>query len=185
MNTDHQRILALELAISFHKEGKANSGREHEDVLKTALDFMNFLAPPVVPISATIYFDAPTTQEEGAPLMTALTDGQQIVAHVSELDSKGNPADQPGTWTVDRTDLVSVTPSTDGLSCTFEALGPIGTAVVSLTVGSLPTATATLDIVAGDAASVNVTFDDPTDETAPATGGTTATTAPTEAASGQ
>jgi hypothetical protein len=180
VNTDHQRILALELAVSFHKEGKANSIREHEDVLKTAKDFLNFLNPPVVATSVSIYFDAPTT-EEGAPPMTALTDGQQIVAHVSELDSKGNAADEPGTWTVDRTDLVSVTPSADGLSCTFEALGGLGTAVVSLTVGSLPTATATLDIVAGDAASVNISFDDPTDEsTSSAPAPSTGTTTPTE-----
>lgn len=140
----------------------------HGETLSRAQSFYEWLKPTPVPTQVSLTFDPPTDIQEEVPLMATLNDGQQIVAHVSELDAKGNPVSVPGTWSVDRTDLLGMEVSADGLSATFTALGPIGSAVVSLTVGSLPTATASVDIVPGDVATVSVNFDAPTDQ-APAT----------------
>jgi hypothetical protein len=170
---DFQRAAALEFAIKFKAVEHQGPGREHEDVLKIAKDFLDFLSPPppAQPASASIVFDAPTPiPQEEETAMTAVKDsGQRIVARISEADSLGNPTTEPGTWTVDRTDLVNMTVADDGMSATFTPTGVLGTAIVSLTVGNLPTATGTLDVVPGDAATVNMTFDAPTDVTSTGT----------------
>lgn len=161
------RLQALQLALEYEKI--TTSGR-HDKVLEVARVFADYLSPKAVPVKVGIVFDPPT-----APLerihhnMATLTDAQQIVAHIDEVDSKGNPTDEAGTWSVDRTDILAMVVADDGLSATFTATGVLGSAVVSLTVGDLPTATAAVDVVGGNAASVNLTFDPPTDVTPPAT----------------
>lgn len=158
------RAFALEQAILLN----GSRALKHEEMLRWAGDFYNWLNPPAIPTQVSLTFDPPTDIQEEVPLMATLNDGQQIVARISETDAKGNPATTPGTWSVDRTDLLTMEVAADGMSATFTATGALGSAVVSLTVGNLPTATAAVDVVAGDAAAVSVAFDAPTDQT-PAT----------------
>lgn len=155
------RTTALQMALIYERLSSSGS---HHKVLEVAKAFEDYLVPKAVPVKVGIVFDPPTEPLERIHHnMATLNDGQQIVAHIDEVDSKGNPTTEAGTWTVDRPDLLTMVVAPDGMSATFTATGVLGSAVVSLTVGTLPTATAAVDIVGGAAASVSLTFDTPTD----------------------
>lgn len=63
-----------------------------------------------------------------------MTDSQQCTLTVAFLDKKGNPAptDGPPEWLVDNPNVLTLTPAPDGLSCLVVAVGPLGSAVVSV-----------------------------------------------------
>lgn len=58
---------------------------------------------------------------------------EQVTATVRGVDAKGNPAPIQGVpvWTLSDPTLVSSTPSADGLTDVFAALGPVGTETVT------------------------------------------------------
>lgn len=63
-----------------------------------------------------------------------MTDSQQTtVKVVAFTDKKGNPVapTAPPAWLVDNTDLLTLTPAADGMSCLVVATGPLGDGVVS------------------------------------------------------
>lgn len=155
------RLQALHLALEFERSRASGS---HTHVLDVARAFEGYLNPKPVPTQVSIVFDPPTEPlERILHNMASLNDGQQIVAHIDEVDAHGNPTTEPGTWTVDKPELLTVEVAADGMSATFTATGKVGSAVVSLQVGSLPVSTAAVDVVPAGAASVNLTFDAPTD----------------------
>src|SRR5215471_12017491 len=63
-----------------------------------------------------------------------LPDDKKVDAHVTFLSEKGNPTvpESVPDWLTDNTDLLALTPSADGLTCTISAIGPLGTATVAV-----------------------------------------------------
>jgi hypothetical protein len=73
--------------------------------------------------------------KKGLLLMAfVLTDTQQVVVALEIKDKKGNSATVDGApvWSVDNSELLALTPSADGLTCTVVAVGPLGTANVTV-----------------------------------------------------
>jgi hypothetical protein len=66
--------------------------------------------------------------------MLTLTSSQKALLSVQFLDAKGNPAqvDEPPTWMTDNTDLLSLSPAPDGLSCWVAAVGVLGSATAQV-----------------------------------------------------
>ena len=98
-----------------------------------------------------------------ADMALILTDVQKVGLSVSFVTAKGNPAQVDGApvWSVSDATVLSVVPSADGLSAEVVAVGPLGTAQVSVTadadLGTGVTAlVGTLDVqvVASEAASI-------------------------------
>lgn len=67
-------------------------------------------------------------------LMLTLTDSQNCSLSVAMKDKKGNPVADTHvlTWGVDNSDVIALTPSADGKTCDISAVGPLGTALVSV-----------------------------------------------------
>lgn len=63
-----------------------------------------------------------------------LTSSQEVDLSVRFSDRKGNPAQVQGPplWQVDNPNVLALTPADDGLACTVSAVGPLGTATVSI-----------------------------------------------------
>lgn len=59
---------------------------------------------------------------------------QQVPVSVAFTDKKGNPAPVDGvpTWSTDNSEVLALTPAADGLSCVVAAVGPLGSATVTL-----------------------------------------------------
>ncbi len=81
----------------------------------------------------------PTPHAKRAPkgevnLMLTLTSSQKAALTVAFKDKKGNPATVDGApiWGVDNPNVLAITPAADGLSCDVSAVGPLGTALVSV-----------------------------------------------------
>jgi hypothetical protein len=119
----------------------------------------------------------------GATTLT-LRDNEEFVVTLTAKDAAGNPATFDGapTYATDRSDLLSVTPSTDGKSATCKALGPLGSCQVTGTIDAdLGPAVVPLigrldvTIVGGPAVTVTLDAGAPTVQGAPATGGGTPT----------
>ena len=107
------------------------------------------------------------------PLMAqvSMSDSQQVVLSVVGKDKKGNPADLTGTlqWSVDNPNVVAVNPATDNKSCTCVAVGPLGTATVTVKEtddqgNTLAAGTCDFTITAGPVSTIEVTPGAPTDQ---------------------
>lgn len=102
-----------------------------------------------------------------------LTATQQVDASFTVTDKKGNPAPVDGipTWSTDNSDLLSLTPSADGKSCTIVAVGPLGTANVFVNAdadmggGTKPIiGRGEITVDAGEATVVNLNFGTPSEQ---------------------
>lgn len=64
-----------------------------------------------------------------------LGDNQQVELTVTYVDEAGNPGvvDEPPVWETSNAALLTVVESDDGLSATVSAVGPLGSAQVSVT----------------------------------------------------
>lgn len=64
-----------------------------------------------------------------------MTNSQKATATIQPVDKKGQPAPVDGvpTWASSDETIVTVTPAADGLSAVVAAVGPLGTAKVSVT----------------------------------------------------
>ena len=99
-----------------------------------------------------------------------MTDVQQCVASVKATTIEGNPAgalDTPPKWTSSDNAIVLVEPSPDGMTCVIKSPspGPLGSAVVTVTAdvdGEPLEATLAVDIIASDAAKLEITTTAPT-----------------------
>jgi hypothetical protein len=82
----------------------------------------------------------PTPQYQGRPFLGVpimaftLPDNGIVTLTPKFVSKKGNPAKVDGVpeWLVDNPALLSLTPSADGLSCEVSAVGPLGTAIVTM-----------------------------------------------------
>lgn len=63
-----------------------------------------------------------------------LKDTQRVQLSVKFVDKVGNPAKVDGIpeWSVDNPNVAKLEPAADGLSCMVSAVGPLGTAKVTL-----------------------------------------------------
>jgi len=102
-----------------------------------------------------------------------LSDSQQMNLKVDFVDKKGNVAPVDGTpeWSVDNSKLLALTPSSDGRSCLIAAVGPLGTANVTvkadadLGAGVTPIiGTVAVEITGGTATTINITGDAPVEQ---------------------
>ncbi len=92
---------------------------------------------PLPAVRLVINIDLEGQTIEGATLIE-MTNSQQATATIQPVDAKGNPADIDTSnggpvWASSDETIVTVTPSTDGLSAVVKAVGPLGTAKVSVT----------------------------------------------------
>ncbi len=102
-----------------------------------------------------------------------LTDSQQVPVSVAITDKKGNPAKVDGVpvWQVDNPNVLALTPAADGMSCLVAAVGPLGTAKVSMTADADLGAGITeiigvldIEVTGGTATTVVLTPGTPTDQ---------------------
>jgi len=95
----------------------------------------------------------------------SMTDSQQVTMSVAFADKRGNPAPtpagaQPPVWLVDQASVLSLAPAADGMSCVVKAVGPLGTATVSVKVADAsgaPLASGSVDVTIVGGAPVQVT----------------------------
>ena len=102
-----------------------------------------------------------------------LTATQLVLCSVAFLDRKENPAPVDGKpdWFTDNSDLLALTPSEDGLSCSIAAVGPAGVANVEVRAdadlgdGIVPVvARGEVTVTAGVATVGRLVFDTPTEQ---------------------
>ena len=112
------------------------------------------------------------TRKETIMALT-ITDTQTDTLTIQPQERRGNPASLDGapTWTSSDPAMLSVTPSADGMSAEVSAVGPLGTATVTVTADADLTEgraelTGTLDvtIVAGTASQITMTPGTPTEQ---------------------
>lgn len=86
---------------------------------------------PAVRLIFTAYLDGETLY--GVTKMN-ITDTQEVALSITPVDKKGNPAqlDGPPVWASSNTEVVTVTAAADGLSAVATAVGPLGTATISV-----------------------------------------------------
>jgi hypothetical protein len=104
---------------------------------------------------------------------TSLTGSQQVSAMLKFVDSAGNPAVVEGipTWAIDMPAVIAVDVSADGLTGTVRALGPLGTANLTVRADAdLGTGvteiigTGVVNVVAGQAVTVEIQFGTPEEQ---------------------
>jgi len=115
---------------------------------------------------------SPTPQYRKWPIVgellvaTQLTSSQKQTLSVVFTDSKGNPANVDGIpeWGVDNPAVLALEPAAGGMSCGIAAVGPLGTARVSIQAdadlgsGIVPVAGVyDVEVVAGQASTVVIT----------------------------
>ncbi len=91
------------------------------------------LVPVLGPITERQGPTVPTPAHKGhyhrGELLMAfsMTDSQQVDVTIKPVDKKGQPAPLDGVpeWSTDNTDVLSLKPSADGLTCTVIAVGPL------------------------------------------------------------
>lgn len=105
-------------------------------------------------------------------MATILRDSQKTELSYTATSRKGNPAmvADPA-WSSSNESVASVTASADGSSATVVAVGPVGTATITLTgdadlgAGVVPVrGELDIEVVAGNAAVFNITAADPTEQ---------------------
>ena len=96
-----------------------------------------------------------------------LTDVQKVIGSIAPKDAAGNPAPVDGipVWASSDTAVITVTAAPDGMSAVVEAVGPLGTAQVSVSADAdtgegVTTITALVDIevLASEATALGITF---------------------------
>lgn len=96
-----------------------------------------------------------------------LTDVQKVVGSIAPKDAAGNPAPVDGipVWSSSDPAIVTVTAAPDGMSAVVEAVGPLGTAQVSVTADAdtgegvtTITALADIEVLASQATAVGINF---------------------------
>ena len=102
-----------------------------------------------------------------------MTDSQQVGLSIQPVDKKGNPAAVDGVpeWASSNSEVVTVEAAADGLSAVAKAVGPLGTATVSVKADADLGAGVTeiagsleITITAGGATSVTITAGTPSEQ---------------------
>ena len=121
-------------------------------------------------------FTTKRSHKKEYPLMATLqlTDSQQATLSVAYADKRGNPVPapagaQPPTWMVDNSAILTLTPAADGMSCVIAAVGPLGTAKVSVAAtdaagNALAGGGIDVPIVSGAPSTLNITGGTPSEQ---------------------
>lgn len=115
---------------------------------------------------ARTYNSTPPPTERS--LIVQLTADQQVTLSVTAEDAYGNPVDITGAtavWTSSDESIVVVEAEQDSLSATAAAVGPVGTAAVTVanSDGTVQGSLA-IDVIAGEVAEITVNAGEPTDK---------------------
>lgn len=116
------------------------------------------------PLFSSVYFTGATYMSN-----LQLGDSQQVSATAVALDADGQPTTDALTWTASVATAVSLTPSSDTMSCVVAGLVPTVDVVITATDTLGNSTTGTLDVVSGPATSLSLQFGPVTDRT-PAAG---------------
>jgi hypothetical protein len=95
---------------------------------------------------------------------TTLTADQQVAITLQFVDKYNNPVTTPTgvpTWSVDHPEWLQINASADGLSAQGLAVGPIGTAVVTVSLDGV-SGTESFEVTPGAVASVTLVVAAPT-----------------------
>lgn len=144
------------------------------------------------PVRLTLAFGPITDQASGAvvspdhegatPMANLeLGDSQQVTATVVPDDADNQPTTDTLTWTASAPTAVTLQPSADTLSCVILGAVPTPNVIITATDPNGLTVTGELDVVAGPATSLSLSFGAVTAQPAPAASATPAG-APTETA---
>lgn len=96
-------------------------------------------------------------------------DTQEVTLHVaSVVDAEGETVTDTFTWTVDATDVLTLTPAEDTLSCLAVPGTASGPAMVTATASDGVARTFAIDVTTGPTADFQITADAPVDRPAPA-----------------
>lgn len=111
--------------------------KRQTELLERQLDLLDRILTALEPPAAVgfrfdVTVEGQTTQ--GATQIT-MTNSQQATATIKPVDKKGQPAPVDGVpvWASSDETIITVTPSTDGMSAVVAAVGPLGAAKVSVT----------------------------------------------------
>lgn len=107
------------------------------------------------------------TQRGKVLAMFQLTDSQNCTLTVAFKDKKGNPVSDAHdlTWGVDNSDVLTITPAADNRSCDISAVGPLGSALVSVQDAADQIAgTLEVQVVSGAAVEVTIEPGAPTEQ---------------------
>jgi hypothetical protein len=117
-------------------QGK-NKPRRKEPFLDWLKRFLKELFPNMcvrtwLEVSSVVFNDGTTVK--GVIVASTLHNDSQFTVTVAPKSLGGKPAKIDGApkWSVDREDLVSVTPAADGMSAVVAAVGGVGTAEVMI-----------------------------------------------------
>jgi hypothetical protein len=101
-------------------------------------------------------------------MASQLKDNQQGTLTPVFKDKKGNPVTPPAgslAWSVDNADLLALTPSADSMTCGVAALGPLGTANVTLnTSDNSITGHAQIEVIASAPTTIEIDLTGVTDQ---------------------
>jgi hypothetical protein len=145
---------------------------QHGQLLRHILE--TIIGPPASRVIFTIKIGSTIT--EGATKVK-LKDNQEFDVAVTFQDAGGQPAGVQGTptWTSDNEAVLTVAPAADGLSAVVSAVGPVGTAQLSVSADAdlgegTTTITGVLDVevIAGDATLIVLNPGPARDKAAPA-----------------
>ena len=178
MDVDEARFASLALAVELHAATDLSLSPfdEHpsaERVLETAGQFTRWLTERPCRLRlrpAPFTFQQPGYPGPAVPtqigdhgMSVTMTDSEQVEYVCEPEDSKSQPVSDTLTWTSDDNGaVVTLTPSTDTLSCTFAAVDP-GTANITVTDGTI-SGTDVITVTAGSVASLVLTLGTPTAE---------------------
>jgi len=177
------RVIALHVALDRHRPSSIEQRPVPlHDVLHTGTEIYDWLARPV---QLRLTF-GPVTDASGAAITQGdtmsnieLGDNQTVTATVVPDDAAGQATTDTLTWTASVETAVSLTPSADTLSCVIDGLVPTEGVVITATDANGLTVSGTVDVIAGAAASLNLTFGAVTTVTPPATDAAETPAAPT------
>lgn len=168
MDRTERRAAALQAAASL-PYASAGAKSLTRVVLGVAEVFDAWLAIRLPVASFTITADVPVDRptQEGTGMSLTFPDTQETTLHVSAVvDAEGATVTDTFTWTVDAADVLTLTPSTDTLSCLAVPGTAAGAATVTATASDGVARTFAIDVTTGPVASFEITADTPVDRPA-------------------
>ena len=160
------RETALFQAIGLHQPRGNMPAILHppmREILRTATELYDWLAQPVhLSLTFSPVIDALTGAAipfgETNMSNVELGDNQKVSATVVPDDAAGQPTVDTLSWTASVPTAVSLTPSADTLSCVINGLVPTAGVVITATDPNGLAVSGTVDVIAGAATSLNLTF---------------------------
>ena len=187
-----RRADALHAAVQAAGDSADDLESHHRRRQQILHDADAFYAWLIEPVRLTLTFGplvdqatgsiTPTTTGDTPMANLQLGDSQQVTATAVPLDADGEPTTDTLTWTSSSATAVTLQPSTDTLSCMILGGVPETNVTITATDSLGNTTSGELDVVAGEAASLSLSFGPVTAKATPAAPATDTTPAETPAA---